>query len=258
MKFSTKAQAALDKVVTRFQAGDLSPIIEIAKLQLPPNAPARKWTFGNRVLAYAQTDSLDCRGFKQWQQVGRHVSRGASAAYIFGPRNITKRETNADGDEEKRTVLVGFNPIPVFAYTNTEGETLPDADYMPKELPPLTDVAKRMGVKVTWQPTPEDQIGDCTIDGGKINVGTHDTKTFFHELAHAVHARINGGALKGGQVATQEIVAEFTATVLMELYGYGDRSGNTWRYIEHYSDNPVTAIVKALADVEQVLEVLEV
>ncbi len=254
MKLSPKAKASLDKVVARFKAGDLSPIVEIAKLQLPADAPARKWTFGNRVLAYAQSDSLDCRGFKQWKSVGRHVVKGSRAAWILAPCTV-KKETDAGEDEVK---LVGFRPISVFAYTDTDGDPLPDGDYTPRQLPPLADVAGRLGVEVRWQPTPDDRLGDCAADGSKVNVGTHDQKTFFHELAHAVHARVSGGTLENGDRAAQEIVAEFTATVLMELYGYGDRSGNAWRYFEHYSKDPIRAIVKGLGDVEKILEVLEV
>jgi hypothetical protein len=77
----------------------------------------------------------------------------------------------------------------------------------------------------------------------------------FHELAHAAHARIEGG-LKGGQHAGQETVAEFTATVLMHLYGLGDRTGNCWKYVQGYAANPLQAIFKALHTVEKVLALL--
>ena len=43
MKLSKKAQTALDQMVAKFQSGDLSPIVEIARIRLDPNAPA-PWT----------------------------------------------------------------------------------------------------------------------------------------------------------------------------------------------------------------------
>ena len=93
------------------------------------------------------------------------------------------------------------------------------------------------------------------MDGSEITLGTHDPEVFFHELAHAAHARIDG--LRPGQHTDQETIAEFTAAVLMALYGLGDRTGNAWRYIQSYSKDPLTAIQRALSTVEKVLILLE-
>ena len=82
-----------------------------------------------------------------------------------------------------------------------------------------------------------------------------DLFTFFHELAHAIHARI-AGELKGAQTAEQETVAEFTAAVLMDLYGYSDHTGNAWQYISHNAKDPLIAISKAMGTTEKVLKVL--
>jgi len=252
MKLSPKAQTALQKVVDQFKSGDLSPIVKIARLRRRDDIPSAKWTFSNQVLAYIQTGTLDCRGYRQWQKAGRHVTKGSRAAYILAPLLVKKEDENG----ETRQVLVGFRPVAVFAATCTDGDPIPEIDYTPQELPPLHDAATRLGVTVTWQPLPPDRLGDCTVDGSEIRIGTHDTKTFFHELAHAAHARVNGGSLAGGQQAGQETIAEFTAAVLMELYGLGDRSGNTWKYIRSYAKDPLTAIIKAVSTVEQVLALL--
>jgi antirestriction protein ArdC len=257
MKLSAKAQAALDKVVARFQSGDLSPISEIARINLPADAPAARWSYSNRVLAYAQTDSLDCRGFRQWEQAGRRVSKGARAGFILGPCTVVKKGKNGDGEDEERPVLVGFRAIPVFAYHQTEGDG-DGVSYEPKEPPPLLDVARRLGVEVTWQPVTDDRLGACASDGSRMVIGTHEASVFFHELGHAVHARVNGGSLAGGKVEEKEAVAEFTSCVLMELYGVGDTSGNAWRYIKHFNEkDPLQAVVKALGEVEAILQVLE-
>jgi len=42
----------------------------------------------------------------------------------------------------------------------------------------------------------------------------------------------------------------------MDLYELGDHSGNAWRYISQYADNPLVAITKALSTVEKVLQAL--
>ena len=49
-----------------------------------------------------------------------------------------------------------------------------------------------MGVKTTWQPLPPDRLGQWNAGKNAIDLATHDTSTFFHELAHAAHTRIDG------------------------------------------------------------------
>ena len=209
------------------------------------------WSLSNKVLAFLQSDELDCRGYKQWQNAGRTVKKGSKAVYILRPKLAMIEQENED---ETKNICVGFAPIPVFAASCTEGnENLPT--YEPVEYPPLFDVAKKFGIAVEYSPISPDKLGDCQTDGSKIRLGTYETAVFFHELAHAIHARIDG-ELQQGQHKTQETVAEFTSTVLMDLYGVGDTSGKAWNYISHYSDDPLIAITKAMGTVEKVLSVL--
>lgn len=250
MKLSEKAQAALDQVVQQFQAGDLSPIVEVARITRDPEAPSTRWTFRNQVLAYAQTRTLDCRGYRQWQEVGRQVSKGSSAAFIFAPRMMTK-EDEETGEKESR--LIGFRPIAVFPYQSTEGDGPGAMTYAPKELPPLAEVAQSLGISLIHAPM-LDALGSYQHGKGTITLGAEDAPIFFHELAHAAHARIE--QLKPGQDDRQETVAEFTAAVLSELYGH-PYTGNAWEYISSYNDDPLKAIFAALGTVEQVLELIE-
>lgn len=257
MKLSTKAQASLDRVVQQFQQGDLSPVVQIACIKLADDAPAAKWSFSNRVLAYAQTGGIDCRGYRQWQAVGRQVPRGQGGGFIFYPK--AKKIKGKNGDKD-RVEMRGFGTVAIWSYEQTvEGEGDSHVlSYEPAELPPLTDVAQRLGVQVSWQPLPPDRRGEVDKKGAKISLGVHDPKTWFHELGHAVHARLSGGELEAKQDEEQETVAEFTATVLMHLYGFGDRTGNCWEYIQQYSTDPIRAIAKALDTVQRVLEVIGV
>jgi hypothetical protein len=112
-----------------------------------------------------------------------------------------------------------------------------------------------MGIDVRLVPLLPDRLGDCTRTDLHIWVDTHDEATFFHELAHAAHARVKG-KLKGAQDGQQETVTELTAAVLMELYGLRDHTGNAWHHIGHYHADPLTAICQAVGEVEQVLGVL--
>ncbi len=103
----------------------------------------------------------------------------------------------------------------------------------------------------------DDFRGACDSHGTQFQSGRLDPATRFGELAHAAHARLNG-ALKGDQHTDQEVAAELTACVLMELYELGDRSGNSWKYIQGYASDPIQAVARALDTVQKVLEVLEV
>lgn len=252
-QFSAKAQASLKKVVAQFQRGDLSPVTDIVKIRrhAKDTMPAREWSLANQVMAFIQTGGeLDCRGFKQWQSVERKVRKGAQAVYILGP--LTKKIEEEENGEEK-IIVFGFRSIPVFPLSATEGKPLPQFDYAPAELPPLYEVAERLGVTVSYGPVEESAGGWYNPGRKHIHLGAHHTPLFFHELAHAAHDSIE--SLKGGQDAEQETVAELTAAVLADLYGC-DHTGDAWRYIQGYAQDPLTAIYKALSSVEKVLGVI--
>jgi hypothetical protein len=273
MKLSPKAQASLNQVIEKFKSGDLSPVVEIARLHRKGDpVPFDTWSFCNRIVAYIQTGSTDLRGYDQWRQVGRQVKQGARAAFILAPR-FRKEKNNKTGEEEQ--VMAGFLTVPVFPYHDTEGDPLPDSDFTPRQLPPLADVAARLGVTLTWQPLPPDRLGQWNGQD-QIDLGTHDASTFFHELTHAAHTQLDGPKTVKGQDPHRETIADFTgkshlafslanlwgkaqrfaACILMHLYDLGDRTGNTWSYITAYHQDPLTAIVKALSKVERVLALL--
>ncbi len=272
MKLSEKAQASLQQVITQFQAGDLSPIVTVARIRRHPDdvRPFDTWSFSNRVLAFIQTGSCDCRGYRQWQAAGRQVKKGERAAHILAPRF---RKVASEDEDEARQILTGFLSVAVFADHQTEGEPLPVFDYAPAELPPLAEVAAALGIPVTYVPLAPDRLGQYAPHQDAIALGTHDPETFFHELAHAIHYRINPQVQPGRDKAGKETVAEFTATVLMHLYGLGNVQNafgvlpgknheavfvrNCWTYIAHFAPDPLVAITKALAEVAQVLAFLD-
>lgn len=252
MKLSKRAQESINKVLQQFKNGDLSPITKVARIKLDENTPACKWSLSNRVLAFAQSGELDCRGFKQWEQAGRKVKKGESAVYILRP--VMVKTALNETEEENEYTCIGFLTLPVFAVSSTEGEG-GVSTYDPVEFPPLYDVAQKLGVQIDYLLISENKLGDCLADGSKIRLGSHDVSVFFHELAHAIHARIDG-KLKRGQHTNQETIAEFTSAVLMDLYGFSDNTGNAWNYIKQYSDDPLLAVTKAIGTVERVLNVL--
>lgn len=247
-KFSDKAQTAMDKVVKKFKDGNLSEVFQIAQIVRDPadTMPSNKWTWRNQILAYVQTGEIDCRGYRQWQAVERQVTE-KGAAYIWAP---LKKWIEEDG--ERIQIVVGFKAIPVFPLSKTEGEPLPEFDYSPKDPPPMLDLCEHLGLAVEWPGPNASQHGSYSLVGEGIELNTHDERTFFHELGHALHDRISEEKLIGAQDPHQETVAEFTACVLSELYGR-DITGNSWQYIAGYNKDPMAAISGALDTVQEIM-----
>ena len=256
-KPSPKAQASLDRVVARFQSGDLSPLFSVATLKRDPPLPFDGWSYRNRVLAYAQSDQTDLRGYRQWQAVGRQVRKGSTAAFIWAPRHVpVKRNAEIDTDGKVAYQVAGFSPISVFSAKDTDGdEPLPQPFLPTLEPPPLMDLATTLGLDVKYMPNIPGALGNT--DGKRIHLGTADPHVFFHELAHCLHRRVDPDDFVASDKPRKEAVADFTAAVLMEVYGLRDQSGQTWNYISWFHKDPLKAIYAALGIVENILGLLD-
>lgn len=250
IKTSDKARAMLDSIVAKMENGDLSPLVAVARVHLDDSCPASHWTYSNRLLAYLQTGQLDCRGYNQWRTVGRHVKKGSVAAYIIAPRFV-RSKTEVDENGKPKIAWTYFATIPVFPLDTTDGD---DIEYpgTPVEPMPLADLATKLGIEVSYEPLAR-ALGAVNQTGTKIRMGSSDPAPWFHELAHAIGARLHG-RLQGGQHEYQEVPAELAAAVLMEVYGLGDRTGNCWVYIKEYAKDPVEAIHRAAARVGEILD----
>ena len=268
MKLSPKAQAALDVVVHKFETGDLTDVVQALAILPTADAPCRKWTFTNRALVAAQKYTQDARGFAQWREVGRKVKRGATAAYLFAPYMKAKGEKGAktvERDEQgrKKYELKGWTTVPVFAVQDTEPvdpDVPSDVEYAPPQMPPLVEVATRLGVSVSYAPH-GGTFNGVYLPGSQaivLNVTTH--RTFWHELAHAAHHHVDVADClptdtRPQTVAYQEAVAELTAAVLGEMYGE-PCVGTSYHYLTSYYKDPLTGITQALGIVGKVLEVI--
>ena len=242
-----KVQAAAAKLLQMFHSGQFPEIAKRSILMKSyGNSPCNKWSIGN-IITILMAGTSDARGFRQWEQVGRKVKKGAKALHILGPCTYSKTVTDPDtGEEKKETYIKGFRPIPVFAFESTEGSELEAASFIPPELPPLMEVAARYGIKVTYDAFGGSALGSCRTDGSEITLHAHDADVWFHELAHAVDACLSGGKLKGGQNDDQEIVAEMTSGILCQLYGIEGYECQAWKYIKRYSDGSAEKAVQQI------------
>jgi antirestriction protein ArdC len=205
--------------------------------------------------------STDSRGYRQWQEVGRHVRKGERAHYILAP--VTRKRTERDpetGEESERPCCVGFVGIPVFGIHQTDGFSIEAPDYRPATFPPLMDVAAAWGIRVDYAPFVARFRGYYQPGEDRILLCTHDARTFFHELGHAAHARVmreRGEELKPSDRA--EVVAEVVAATLCKLY---DVEAGSLAYSAEYvrghakGGNPGRAAMRVLGDVQACLTLI--
>jgi hypothetical protein len=226
-----RARLELEKIVALFSSKAL-PAYCARVLIDSPEKPSSKWSLGNQLLMLLNGTS-DARGFEQWKLVGRYVKKGSRAFHILGPVLVQAKdegETNeGEKEEEPQRLLVGFRAIPVFRFEDTDGEPLPK--YEPRTVPPLAHLAKKWGLTIEYERLGRAN-GAYSLEENKIFLATENPGTFFHELSHAAHAKIE--KLKGGQDPEQEATAQLSSAVLCRIFGFDDDS-YTFHYIANYS-----------------------
>lgn len=257
-----KASAALSRIVQLFSTSQLHRTVATIYIQTA-GKPCEGWSLGNLLLMLA-AGTADGRTYAAWQRAGRYVKKGAKAFYILEPCFVTKVKTDEetgepvlhDGEPVTYQVLVGFRASPRFRYEDTEGEPL--QEYKPRQMPPMTNVAEKWGVKVRYANTTRGEQGYFEPGTNSIVLCVEDPSTFFHELAHKAHSKIE--ELKPVQDPEQETIAELAACTLSELYGY-DVKGNSYEYIAHYarSHSPEQVgrlCMRVLDKVKKVLDII--
>ena len=194
--------------------------------------PSDAWSPGNRWIMLAG-GTTDARGFGQWHQVGRFVKPGSKALYICAP-STRRIPTDDDGPEAAKVVVAGFRWIPVFRIEDTTGKPVPSADYKPKVLPPLFDVAATLGASVKWQPFDGKALGRYRPAGKEIVLADQTALTFYHELLH--HLDCQTQPIRPGRLAEAELVAEFGGSVLCALQGITGYEASSYRYLQMYAE----------------------
>ena len=235
-----RANSELERIVQLFSSKQLPDLCAKALINAPAK-PSSKWSFGNQLLMLLAGTS-DARGFRQWNEAGRWVSKGAKAFWILGPVR-KKVRTNKEALEEQggpeegvREILIGFKAIPVFRFEDTYGQDLPV--YEPKSPPPLMGVAERFGMRVQYERLAPGVYGATNHTNKTIVLATEDADVFFHELGHAIHRTFEPKS-GHGQEPEAETIAQLVAATLARLYG-SPADSFSWTYIASYaqSNNP--------------------
>ena len=251
-----RANLELEKIIQLFSSAQLPDLCAKALINAPEK-PSSRWSFGNQILMLL-AGTTDARGFRQWNEVGRYVRKGAKAFRILGPVFVKKSLESTDpNDDEEIEVLVGFRAIPVFRFEETEGAELPI--YKPRDPPPLLEVAERFGMKVNYLRLSAGVLGMTDYERQVITLATEDWTTFFHELAHAIH-RSYEPKTNHGQEPEAETIAQLVAATLARLYGRPDDTFS-WTYVagqaQSSSPREVGAMcIRVLDRVEKVLDLI--
>jgi hypothetical protein len=246
MGFYGKAEVAAQKILWAFEDPNSLPK-PLAKIFIRrrDSPHCRRWSWSNQFLVVIHGFS-DARGFRQWQEVGRNVRKGAKAIYILGPvhKKVIDRKTGGE-----KVIVVGFKGVPVFGEQQTEGRPLPcgdpDIEKWVKSLP-LFAVAKRWGLFVgTFDGEGMGYLGRY-IYGEAIELGVKNLATWAHEFVHAADDR-NGSLKEKGQHWRPETVAELGSAVLLEVLGLKQEAdlGGCWDYIQSYAAKEKISVTEA-------------
>ena len=221
--------------------------------------PSDSWSPGNRLIMLA-SGTRDARGFSQWRDVGRRVKPGSKALYIAAP--ITRKykseigQVSAEAETDGTAiVIVGFRWIPVFRLEDTAGAPLADADYKPEVLPPLFDVAEKLGLSVKWQPFDGRALGRYRPSSKEIILSDQTALTYYHEVLHHLDSQTD--PIRPGRLAEAELIAELGASVICALQGITGYEAGSYSYLRSYSDGKEPeAVLKALMTVASRVEQL--
>ena len=120
---------AVNSLMTMFAKQDFPEQVAWSIIRRDPNEPSIPsdgWSVFNRLIMRLFGNTDDARTYLQWKAVGRHVTKGAKAFYIFAP--IIRKEVDEKNGKETKE-LRGFRPLPVFALEDTEGEAVTKPNY---------------------------------------------------------------------------------------------------------------------------------
>lgn len=178
MKLKGKAKQVAEEILDAFKHGDVPKALAQVFIHRDMDCPAQKWSWRNRLLA-ALHGHYDARGFRQWKQAGRSVRKGSKAFYILAPWTVKAKEDDpANGIKAGDSIVIGFLSVPVFGYSQTEGEPLPGAEEEAAFIDalPLVEVAREWDLTVaTFNGAGAGKLG-CYRQGESIALGVENLR----------------------------------------------------------------------------------
>lgn len=217
------------------------------------------YSFGNAMLIYIQRpDATYVKGYKAWNQIGRHVVKGAKGIAILCPciRKIevikepldTNVYNDKEAEKEIKKVISGFRMGYVYDLSDTAG----DDSQLPVLVTGLlssTDEEKALYESLISYVSKEYcvQECDCGSSKGSYNLETHvisinnkieyrqKIKTLLHEYSHALDFKMHPD--DDIPRNKRELIAESTAFVVCLRLGV-DTSSYSFSYLKSWLKEP--------------------
>jgi hypothetical protein len=261
------------KLLELFKTGNVPETVADTK-HPTLEVPSCKWSLKNQLIQRLH-GTLDARGIKQWEKVGRKIKPGAKSINIYAPTPVkTYRcscgEVYKNGELKNLThckkckwLIKGkdihtklyYRNIPVFAVEDTQGESLA-YENLPIPKHRFMAVAEYWGLDIKSEGFKGYALGSYNAKHKEIRLASPMERIFFHELAHAAHDRV-GEHHTGQNTVQREIVAEFVAATLCYMDGKIGMLGNSYEYLKHYAQkvgkNVEHAVLLLLSDIDKVI-----
>ena len=217
------------------------------------------YSFGNAMLIYIQRpDATYVKGYKAWNQIGRHVVKGAKGIGVLCPciRKIevikepldTNVYNDKEAEKEIKKVISGFRMGYVYDLSDTAG----DDSQLPVLVTGLlssTDEEKALYESLISYVSKEYcvQECDCGSSKGSYNLETHvisinnkieyrqKIKTLLHEYSHALDFKMHPD--DDIPRNKRELIAESTAFVVCLRLGV-DTSSYSFSYLKSWLKEP--------------------
>lgn len=77
---------AVNNLINIFQNKDFPQKLALTIIKrVDENIPSDNWSITNKIIMLMIGNTTDARGYKQWQEAGRHIKKGEKAFYILAP-----------------------------------------------------------------------------------------------------------------------------------------------------------------------------
>jgi hypothetical protein len=183
---------AVDYLIQQLEAGHS----EMLTTYLRTMARFHNYSFGNILqIARQRPTATRVAGFGKWKELGRFVKRGEKGIQILAPvtgYRRRKNESEEETDSNTQRVLVGFRPVYVFDYEQTEGVDLPELNRtisgeVGENRDRLIDFLAKQNISLEFDQSIAPALG--VSYGGRIALLPGQSKpeeftTLVHETAH--------------------------------------------------------------------------
>lgn len=284
MSIATKSNAITIEDANETLENNLKDVFESDRYTdlLKVMSRVKEYSLNNQILIVAQKpNSTMVMGYKEWQKLGRFVSKGEQSIKILAPVvNKLEREkidastkkpvldTNGKVVIEKKDVIRGFKTVPVFDVAQTEGKEIPNVrDFISRQLEDdsyvsqlYTDykqyLVETMGLDIKEDKT-EVGVGGwynrgtekIVISTNANNNNTEKFRVLIHEYAHSLlHNETSD--MKNLPRGHKEAQAESVAYVVSSYYGL-DTTPISTGYIATWAQD-VSLAKKALTQIQEV------